>query len=150
MLFRSLRCGKCKHACTTHQPNANLLYSPRNKIIATSLLIEAYLYEEQTRRGLSKRHMDELADLGDHCTVCMRCLPPCPVKINFGDVTIKIRNFLSAQGYHRGNFAKKAGMEFLKLKTRPPSSSPAPCSWISALWRNVSPLTRHSPRRRTP
>lgn len=71
-----LRCGKCKHACTTHQPNANLLYSPRNKIIATSLLIEAYLYEEQTRRGLSKRHMDELADLGDHCTVCMRCLRP--------------------------------------------------------------------------
>ena len=111
-----LRCGKCKHACTTHQPNANLLYSPRNKIIATSLLIEAYLYEEQTRRGLSKRHMDELADLGDHCTVCMRCLPPCPVKINFGDVTIKIRNFLSAQGYHRGNFAKKAGMEFLRLQ----------------------------------
>ena len=46
----------------------------------------------------------------------MRCLPPCPVKINFGDVTIKIRNFLSAPGYHRGNFAKKAGMEFLRLQ----------------------------------
>lgn len=111
-----LRCGKCKNVCTTHQPNANLLYSPRNKIIATSLLIEAYLYEEQTRRGLSKRHMDELADLADHCTVCMKCRPPCPVKINFGEATIKIRNFLSAQGYHRGNFAKKAGMGFLELQ----------------------------------
>jgi hypothetical protein len=31
-------------------PRANLLYSPRNKILATSLLIEAFLYEEQTRR----------------------------------------------------------------------------------------------------
>jgi hypothetical protein len=39
--------------CATHVPRANLLYSPRNKILATSLLIEAFLYEEQTRRGIS-------------------------------------------------------------------------------------------------
>ncbi|MES7472776.1 FAD-linked oxidase C-terminal domain-containing protein, partial [Cutibacterium acnes] len=44
-----LRCGKCKPVCATHVPRANLLYSPRNKILATSLLIEAFLYEEQTR-----------------------------------------------------------------------------------------------------
>jgi ferredoxin len=47
-----LRCGKCKPVCTTHVPRSNLLYSPRNKILATSLLIEAFLYEEQTRRGI--------------------------------------------------------------------------------------------------
>ena len=35
-----LRCGKCKPVCATHVPRANLLYSPRNKILATSLLIE--------------------------------------------------------------------------------------------------------------
>jgi Na+-translocating ferredoxin:NAD+ oxidoreductase RnfC subunit len=50
-----LRCGKCKPVCATHVPRANLLYSPRNKILATSLLIEAFLYEEQTRRGISLR-----------------------------------------------------------------------------------------------
>ncbi|HQN10900.1 MAG TPA: DUF3683 domain-containing protein, partial [Quisquiliibacterium sp.] len=33
-----LRCGKCKPVCSTHVPRANLLYSPRNKILATSLL----------------------------------------------------------------------------------------------------------------
>jgi ferredoxin len=49
-----LRCGKCKPVCNTHVPRANLLYSPRNKILATSLLIEAFLYEEQTRRGISQ------------------------------------------------------------------------------------------------
>ncbi|MBL8345212.1 MAG: DUF3683 domain-containing protein, partial [Rubrivivax sp.] len=38
-----LRCGKCKPVCATHVPRANLLYSPRNKILATSLLIEAFL-----------------------------------------------------------------------------------------------------------
>ena len=47
-----LRCGKCKPVCSTHVPRANLLYSPRNKILGTSLLIEAFLYEEQTRRGI--------------------------------------------------------------------------------------------------
>src|SRR5205085_10133940 len=47
-----LRCGKCKPVCTTHVPQSNLLYSPRDKILATSALIEAFLYEEQTRRGV--------------------------------------------------------------------------------------------------
>ena len=39
-----LRCGKCKPVCTTHVPRASLLYSPRNKILATNLLTEAFLY----------------------------------------------------------------------------------------------------------
>jgi ferredoxin len=55
MVKDCLRCGKCKPVCSTHVPRANLLYSPRNKILATSLLIEAFLYEEQTRRGVSLR-----------------------------------------------------------------------------------------------
>ncbi|HID01220.1 MAG TPA: FAD-binding oxidoreductase, partial [Piscirickettsiaceae bacterium] len=50
-----LRCGKCKPVCQTHIPRANLLYSPRNKILATGAVIEAFLYEEQTRRGISLR-----------------------------------------------------------------------------------------------
>jgi hypothetical protein len=37
-----LRCDACKPVC--HVPRANLLYSPRNKILATSLLVEAFLY----------------------------------------------------------------------------------------------------------
>jgi Fe-S oxidoreductase len=61
------------------------MYSPRNKILATSLLIEAFLYEEQTRRGISIRHFDEFSDVADHCTVCHKCESPCPVDIDFGD-----------------------------------------------------------------
>ena len=71
-----LRCGKCKPKCTTHVPSANLLYSPRNKILATGLITEAFLYEEQTRRGISVRHFDEMNDVADHCTVCHKCLEP--------------------------------------------------------------------------
>ena len=93
-----LRCGKCKPECSTHVPRANMLYSPRNKILATSLLVEAFLYEEQTRRGISIAHWEEFEDVADHCTVCHRCLAPCPVNIDFGDVSMNMRNLLRKMG----------------------------------------------------
>jgi len=108
-----LRCGKCKPVCTTHVPRANLLYSPRNKILATSLLIEAFLYEEQTRRGVSIRHFDEFNDVADHCTVCHRCEKPCPVDIDFGDVSVSMRNFLRKQGQKQFNPVTATSMLFL-------------------------------------
>ncbi len=103
-----LRCGKCKPVCATHVPRANLFYSPRNKILATSLLVEAFLYEEQTRRGVSIKHWAEFEDVADHCTVCHKCLTPCPVKIDFGDVTMNMRNLLRKMGkksFRPGNAA---------------------------------------------
>ncbi len=103
-----LRCGKCKPVCATHVPRANLLYSPRNKILATSLLVEAFLYEEQTRRGVSIKHWEEFEDVADHCTVCHKCESPCPVKIDFGDVSMNMRNLLRKMGqksFRPGNFA---------------------------------------------
>jgi FAD/FMN-containing dehydrogenase/Fe-S oxidoreductase len=108
-----LRCGKCKAPCATHSPRANLLYSPRNKILATSLLIEAFLYEEQTRRGVSLRHFDEFSDVADHCTVCHKCRNPCPVDIDFGDVSIAMRNLLRKQGKRAFNPGTAAAMFFL-------------------------------------
>jgi FAD/FMN-containing dehydrogenase/Fe-S oxidoreductase len=108
-----LRCGKCKPVCATHVPRANLLYSPRNKILATSLLIEAFLYEEQTRRGVSIKHWDEFEDVADHCTVCHKCVTPCPVKIDFGDVTMNMRNLLRKMGKKKFNPGHAAGMFFL-------------------------------------
>jgi FAD/FMN-containing dehydrogenase/Fe-S oxidoreductase len=108
-----LRCGKCKPVCTTHVPRANLLYSPRNKILATSLLIEAFLYEEQTRRGVSIQHFDEFNDVADHCTVCHKCLNPCPVNIDFGDVSVAMRNFLRKQGQKKFNPIAATSMLYL-------------------------------------
>ncbi|MEO8419497.1 MAG: DUF3683 domain-containing protein, partial [Methylophilaceae bacterium] len=111
-----VRCGKCKPVCTTHVPRANLLYSPRNKILGTSLLIEAFLYEEQTRRGISLQHFDEFNDVADHCTICHRCKSPCPVDIDFGDVSVAMRNFLREQGKKRFNPGTTAAMTYLNLK----------------------------------
>jgi FAD/FMN-containing dehydrogenase/Fe-S oxidoreductase len=108
-----LRCGKCKPECTTHVPRANLLYSPRNKILGTGLIIEAFLYEEQTRRGISVRHFEEMNDVADHCTVCHRCLNPCPVNIDFGDVSIKLREALKKQGKRNPNIGTWTSMAYL-------------------------------------
>jgi FAD/FMN-containing dehydrogenase/Fe-S oxidoreductase len=108
-----LRCGKCKPVCATHVPRANLLYSPRDKILATSLLIEAFLYEEQTRRGVSIKHWDELSDVADHCTLCHKCLTPCPVDIDFGNVSMAMRDLLRRMGKKRFNAGTAASMFFL-------------------------------------
>jgi len=108
-----LRCGKCKPVCATHVPRANLLYSPRNKILATSLLIEAFLYEEQTRRGISITHWNEFEDVSDHCTVCHRCESPCPVDIDFGDVSMNMRNLLRKMGKQSFNPVKTLAIAFL-------------------------------------
>ncbi|HWI78583.1 MAG TPA: DUF3683 domain-containing protein, partial [Ramlibacter sp.] len=108
-----LRCGKCKPVCATHVPRANLLYSPRNKILATSLLVEAFLYEEQTRRGVSIKHWQEFEDVADHCTVCHKCESPCPVNIDFGDVSMNMRNLLRKMGQKSFRPANAAAMLML-------------------------------------
>jgi Fe-S oxidoreductase len=90
-----------------------LLYSPRNKILGTSLLIEAFLYEEQTRRGVSLRHFDEFSDVADHCTVCHKCENPCPVDIDFGDVSMAMRNLLRKEGKKKFSPGTAASMFYL-------------------------------------
>ncbi|MBS7350745.1 MAG: FAD/FMN-binding oxidoreductase, partial [Comamonas sp.] len=108
-----LRCGKCKPVCNTHIPGANLLYSPRNKILATSLLVEAFLYEEQTRRGISSHHWQEFEDVAEHCTLCHKCFTPCPVNIDFGDVTMAMRNLLRKMDKKSFNPGSKLAMSLL-------------------------------------
>ena len=115
-----LRCGKCKPVCQTQVPRANLLYPPRNKILGTGLMIEAFLYEEQTRRGLSLRHFEEMNDVADHCTVCHKCLAPCPVNIDFGEVTTRMRRILVERRQRRRNLGSRLASRF--LNTTDPSA----------------------------
>ncbi|MEJ2691831.1 MAG: DUF3400 domain-containing protein, partial [Candidatus Thiodiazotropha sp.] len=119
-----LRCGKCKPVCMTHIPRANLLYSPRNKILATGLIIEAVLYEEQTRRGVSLAHFAEMNDVADHCTICHKCENPCPVDIDFGEVTSLMRKILVDRGKKRRNLGTTAAMTFLNI------TSPGAIRWM--------------------
>ena len=146
-----LRCGKCKPVCATHVPRANLLYSPRNKILATSLLVEAFLYEEQTRRGVSIRHWQEFEDVADHCTVCHKCLAPCPVNIDFGDVSMAMRNLLRKMGQKSWRPGNAAAMLMLNA-TSPETIKLARAAMVGVGFkaqRLASDLLRRVARRQT-
>jgi Fe-S oxidoreductase len=56
--------------------------------------------------------------VADHCTVCHKCLTPCPVKIDFGDVSMNMRNLLRKMG--KKTVRPAASMAMLLLNTRNP------------------------------
>ena len=111
-----LRCGKCKPVCNTHFPRANMLYSPRNKIQATGAMIEALLYESQTGDGISFEQLDGMQEVANHCTICHKCESPCPVNIDFGDVTERMRALLKDKGHARNNLGSRLSMLFLVIQ----------------------------------
>ncbi|RMH60474.1 MAG: DUF3683 domain-containing protein [Zetaproteobacteria bacterium] len=111
-----LRCGKCKPVCNTHFPRANMLYSPRNKIQAAGAIIEAFLYESQTGAGISFEQFAAMQDVADHCTICHKCVTPCPVNIDFGEVTERMRALLTDKGVARSNLGSRLSMAFLLLQ----------------------------------
>ncbi len=111
-----LRCGKCKPVCNTHFPRADMLYSPRNKIQAAAAIIEAFLYESQTGSGISFAQFASLADVADHCTICHKCVNPCPVNIDFGEVTERMRAILKDKGQVRPNLGTRLSLLFLTLR----------------------------------
>jgi len=111
-----LRCGKCKPVCNTHFPRSSMLYSPRNKIQATGAIIEAFLYESQTGNGISFEQFAGLGDVADHCTICHKCEAPCPVDIDFGMVTERMRAILKDKGQARFNLGSKLSLLFLITK----------------------------------
>jgi Fe-S oxidoreductase len=55
-------------------------------------------------------------DVADHCTICHRCLNPCPVNIDFGDVTIRMRHILKQTGHRKGSIATRLSMAFLNVR----------------------------------
>jgi len=111
-----LRCGKCKPVCNTHFPRSNLLYSPRNKIQATAAIIEAFLYESQTGEEIAYEQFEGMAEIADHCTICHKCEKPCPVNIDFGEVSERMRAILTQRTKRRKNIGTYLAMSFLALR----------------------------------
>jgi len=89
-----VRCGKCKTVCNTHYPKGEMFYNPRNKILAVGSITEAVLFAAQTLDMKSFEYFKNLREISDNCTVCHKCQVPCPVKIDFGDISITIRKQL--------------------------------------------------------
>ncbi|MCU0843451.1 MAG: DUF3683 domain-containing protein [Spirochaetes bacterium] len=93
-IAQCVRCGKCKSVCNTHYPCGTMFYNPRNKILGVGLIMEAVLYDAQTSTSLSFRNFEKLREISDHCTMCHRCQVPCPVNIDFGNITLDVRELM--------------------------------------------------------
>lgn len=111
-----VRCGKCKEVCNTHYPEGTMMFSPRNKILGVSLIIEAVLYESQTSTTLSFRNFKMLREISDHCTMCHNCAVPCPVTIDFGKVTLSVRKLLNERKRAKFKFVTWFTLFYLRRK----------------------------------
>jgi len=96
-----VRCGKCKPDCCVFYPARGLFYHPRNKNLAVGALIEALLYDAQRERGGAFELLRNLEQVADHCTLCHKCLKPCPVDIDTGEVSVLERDILAAHDFKR-------------------------------------------------
>jgi FAD/FMN-containing dehydrogenase/Fe-S oxidoreductase len=111
-----VRCGKCKSVCNTHYPKGTMFFNPRNKILGVGLITEAVLFEAQTMNTVSFRHLTKLREISSHCTMCHKCETPCPVKIDFGDVTLNIRNLLVRRKKQKSKLITRLTLFYLRRR----------------------------------
>jgi FAD/FMN-containing dehydrogenase/Fe-S oxidoreductase len=108
-----VRCGKCKPDCCVFHPARGLFFHPRNKNLAIGALIEALLYDAQRERSTHFELLQWLNDVADHCTICHKCLKPCPVDIDTGEVSVLERETLTSWGYKRTSLATRMTLGYL-------------------------------------
>jgi FAD/FMN-containing dehydrogenase/Fe-S oxidoreductase len=112
-----VRCGKCKPDCCVFHPARGMFFHPRNKNLAIGALIEALLYDAQRERSTGFELLRWLEDLADHCTICHKCLKPCPVDIDTGEVSVLERGILVSGGFKRARTGVKASLGFLDSRS---------------------------------
>jgi len=112
-----VRCGKCKVDCCVYHPGRGMFYHPRNKNIAIGSLIEAMLYDAQRERSTHFELLQWLEEVADHCTICHKCLTPCPVDIDSGEVSVLEREILSGWGYKHTPLATKLTLKYLDSRS---------------------------------
>jgi FAD/FMN-containing dehydrogenase/Fe-S oxidoreductase len=96
-ISQCVRCGRCKTGCCVFYPGGNLFYHPRNKNLALTGIIEALLYDSQRSHAVGLRPLRWLGEIADHCTLCRKCLAPCPVNIDTAEVSILEREVLAVR-----------------------------------------------------
>ncbi|HWT65632.1 MAG TPA: DUF3683 domain-containing protein [Terracidiphilus sp.] len=113
MIAHCVRCGKCKPNCCVNVPEAGMFYHPRNKNLAIGSLIEALLYDAQRKLSTRFELLTWLEDVADHCTICHKCLAPCPVDIDTGKVSVLEREILVGLNFKHTPAATKMTLRYL-------------------------------------
>jgi FAD/FMN-containing dehydrogenase/Fe-S oxidoreductase len=117
-ISKCVRCGKCKPDCCVFHPGKNMFFHPRNKNLAIAAIIEALLYDAQRSRSIQFEFLKELEEIADHCTICHKCLKPCPVDIDTGVISILERRILAARKYKHTALATKMSLGYLKSRSK--------------------------------
>ncbi|MBW2658075.1 MAG: DUF3683 domain-containing protein [Deltaproteobacteria bacterium] len=118
MISKCIRCGKCMPVCCVYFPGSNIFFHPRNKNMAIASLIEALLYDVQRSHLPRFNQLKNLEEIADHCTMCRKCLPPCPVDIDTAEVSILERNILSDIGYKHTAPATALSLAYLESRNK--------------------------------
>ncbi len=112
-----VRCGKCKPDCCVYHPARGMFFHPRNKNLAIGSLIEALLYDAQRAHSTRFELLRWLEEVADHCTGCHKCLKPCPVDIDSGEVSVLEKRILASWGYKTTTPATKATLRYLDSRS---------------------------------
>ncbi|MBU0962203.1 MAG: FAD-linked oxidase, partial [Proteobacteria bacterium] len=118
MISRCVRCGKCMPDCCVYYPGSNIFFHPRNKNMVIGSLIEALLYDMQRSHLPRFNQLKNLEEIADHCTMCGKCLAPCPVDIDTAEVSILEREILSDLGYKHTAPATKLSLMYLQNRNK--------------------------------
>ncbi len=117
-IAQCVRCGKCKSDCCVFYPGSNKFFHPRNKNLAIGSLVEALLYDMQRSHLPRFNQLKNLEEIADHCTMCGKCLEPCPVNINTAEVSVVEREILGDLGYKHTPLATKLSLFYLDNRNR--------------------------------
>ena len=118
MISQCVRCGKCMPVCCVYYPGSNLFFHPRNKNMVIGSLIEALLYDMQRSHLPRFNQLKNLEEIADHCTMCRKCLAPCPVDIDTAEVSILEREILSDLGYKHTAPATQLSLMYLQNRNK--------------------------------
>ncbi len=118
-ISQCVRCGRCKTDCCVFYPAENLFFHPRNKNLALTGIIEALLYDAQRSHAVGLRPLRWLGEVADHCTLCRKCLSPCPVNIDTAEVSILERDILMDRRFKHTALPTRIVLHYLASRSTP-------------------------------